>query len=100
MMDALDLLTVLCGVLALGAAVALSQACSRVLRAARQLEARTLGDGGIGKAILRNHGFSGSVILNASFGRPATSASTTSPGARAPTPSGVPVMMTSPGSSR
>lgn len=40
-MDALDLLTVLCGVLALGAAVALSLACSRLLRAARQLEAAT-----------------------------------------------------------
>jgi hypothetical protein len=37
-MDALDLLTVLCGVLALGAAVALSLTCSRLLRAARSLE--------------------------------------------------------------
>lgn len=37
-MDALDLLTVLCGVLALGAATALTLACSRLLRAARSLE--------------------------------------------------------------
>ena len=38
-MDALDLLTVLCGVLALGAATALTLASSRLLRAARSLEA-------------------------------------------------------------
>ncbi len=38
-MDALDLLTVLCGVLALGAAVALTLASSRLLRAAHSLEA-------------------------------------------------------------
>jgi hypothetical protein len=37
-MDALDLLTVLCGVLALGAAVALALASSRLLRAATSLE--------------------------------------------------------------
>jgi hypothetical protein len=37
-MDALDLLTLLCGVLALGAAVALSLTCSRLLRAAQSLE--------------------------------------------------------------
>lgn len=37
-MDALDLLTVLCGVLALGAAATLSVASSRLLRAARSLE--------------------------------------------------------------
>ena len=38
-MDALDLLTVLCGVLALGAAVSLALASARLLRAARSLEA-------------------------------------------------------------
>lgn len=38
-MDALDLLTVLCGVLALGAAVALALASARLLGAARSLEA-------------------------------------------------------------
>lgn len=40
-MDALDLLTVLCGVLALGAAVALSLTCVRLAAAARSLEAAT-----------------------------------------------------------
>ena len=56
LMDALDLLTVLCGVLALGAAVALSLACSRLLRAAQSLETaaaafdRGRGAGGRGAA--------------------------------------------------
>lgn len=40
-MDALDLLTVLCGVLALGTAVVLALAAARLLRAARSLEAAT-----------------------------------------------------------
>jgi hypothetical protein len=40
-MDAWDLLSVLCGVLALGAAMALSLACARLLRAARALEQAT-----------------------------------------------------------
>lgn len=42
-MDALDLLTVLCGVLALGAASVLSLASARLFRAARSLE-RAVGE--------------------------------------------------------
>lgn len=40
-MDALDLLTVLCGVLALGVAAVLALWCSRLARAVRALEAAT-----------------------------------------------------------